>query len=193
MIRMTIGWEQDLLDGEPLVFASFFSNDRSNFHSPSDCKDNGELQQQVVCFAWFGLMTIAQKLFNTKESTQGFGQLVESLIKHSFLETMGAFNAAEVKIVQTLKNDPQIIASVRRLVGCKIIQLARSLVLLALTVLPEGSIERKRLQFLLMETLDDNSKYFHPHKSRNLTLSVFQQLPIRLRKLAPCERSSRAP
>ena len=58
---------------------------------------------------------------------------------------MGAFNAAEVKIVQTLKNDPQIIASVRRLVGCKIIQLARSIVLLALTDLPKGSIQRKRL------------------------------------------------
>ena len=60
--------------------------------------------------------------------TEGFGQLVDSLIRHGFMMAMGAFNAAELKIVQTLKNDPQIIASVRRLVGCKIIQLARSLV-----------------------------------------------------------------
>ena len=77
------------------------------------------------------------------------------------MEAVGALNAAELKIVETFKNDHQMIASVRRLAACKIIQLARSVVQSALAQLPVASSQRKRLEFLLLSSQEENSKYFH--------------------------------
>ena len=65
-MRLIIGWHSDMLESEPIVFASIFHQHRTAMILGSG-SDDAETQQQKISFLYLCMFAFARKLFNTTD------------------------------------------------------------------------------------------------------------------------------